>query len=135
MVYILTSFFLCIYNTRPLIISNINPANLSSWNPPRPDILYTALGTRPIYRTLLLESAQSRDIQHKIHTQQAPFLPPSSAQVHPVRAQELLLSRLATSHAPRLLYGSAPFTPRSHPRAQEQEAKKELTLFRTKRLK
>ncbi len=26
----------------------ITPAHLSSWNPPKPDILYTALGIRPI---------------------------------------------------------------------------------------
>jgi hypothetical protein len=46
------------YITRPLII-------LSSWNPPKPDILYTALGILPIYRTLLLETAQSEKYNTK----------------------------------------------------------------------
>jgi hypothetical protein len=44
-------------------------------------------GIHPVCRTLLLEPAQSREIQHKIHTQRAPFLPPSSAQVHLARAR------------------------------------------------
>ena len=35
--------------------------------------LHSALGIRPIYRTLLLESAQSREIQHEIYTQLNPF--------------------------------------------------------------
>ena len=91
------------------------PAHLSSWTPPKPDILYTALGTRTIYRTLLLESAQSRDIQHKIHTQRAPFLPPSSAQVHLARARAPTTSRLCytpcTAIAPEIRFVYNPATP------------------------
>ena len=61
------------YITRPLII-------LSSWNPPKPDILYTALGILPIYRTLLLETDQSEKYNMK----------------------QPLHFNLATSHAPSI---------------------------------
>jgi hypothetical protein len=46
---------------------------------------------------------QSRDIQHKIHTQRAPFLPPSSAQVILSEREHLPPSVLATVAALPLL--------------------------------
>ena len=49
-----------------LSMTVITPTHLTCWNPSNPDILYTDLGIRSIYRTLLLESDQSRDIQQQI---------------------------------------------------------------------
>ena len=80
---------LWMYNTRPLIIlesaqaryTNITPAHLSSWNPPKPDILYTALGMLPTYRTLSSwKPPNQRNTTQNIY-KRAPFLPLSSAQV------------------------------------------------------
>jgi len=72
-----------------LEFTSITPVHLSSWNPPKVDVLCTALGMLPIYRLELsswnppnLETYNSKYIHNS-----ARFLTPSSAQVHPARAR------------------------------------------------
>ncbi len=64
-----------------LPLPNITPAHLSSWNPPKPDILYTVLGMLPTYRTLSSWKPPNQSNTTQNIYKRAPFLPLSSAQV------------------------------------------------------
>ena len=115
------------YTTNDLLLPNITPAHLSSWNPPKPDILYT------VHNSLLLETAQSEKYNTK-HIQTSPFSATLLSAGTLSELERLLLCDLASQHAPSWPLKSAQATTRLTCAACKSEAKKDLLHSETQNI-
>ncbi len=115
-----------------LLPPNITPAHLSTL------LLESAQGYKTTTRNIH-NSAWIPPILQKYNTiythNSAPFLPPSSAQVHPARARAPIILRTLHQPCTALAPGIRPVHNTAASSCAKRRAKKELSLFRRKHLK